>query len=380
MTDQAALPKFDRRKVIRESFQSRVSDSETYLAASGSTSTPSTTEPILLVKPDVLFWIDAYGDRYLDFTSGGGVMNLGWGQENLMIVARQQLNMYSYTGPQGSFVEQFGTGYARILSERFPEVDGEPQRVLYTGSSALAKQIVASWYPNLVTPGQVILGAAYEFVGDGVAMEFVRCEDGFTRLDTGIAQRVAGMAKEAGVPVIAGEHQTAFGRTGAFLAQEEWGVQADITILGEAGGAGFPFGAIVAAEKWFKPHPPMTLPANEIACAVGAETMIEMVDPVFENARDMGHLIDRYVGELIHQFPKMAVSLEGYGLAKGLRLSSEELTEPFVQGCRRAGLIVSPCATAPAVIRLTPPIIINDSETRRAVDMMAASFQDIEDM
>lgn len=311
-------------------------------------------------------------------------MNLGWGWEYMTDVAVQQVATYTHAGLYGQATEWKQTHYARLISERFPKVDGDPQKVLFCNGSEqalrIAKEMAQSYANNdMIVTADMLIDVPHR--QGGLALDFVPTDMGFRHLDTGLAQKATEIAKGLDMPVLAAEHQTAYGRCGAFLAQEEWGVQADITVLGEAGGGGFAFGAVVAHQKYFDTASlaPMLLPGMEVACATGINVIEQMHEPIFANVTDVGYVLSERIEELAQQFPGIVEGWRGYGLCQGLVLHSGTMVDAFIDSLQHYGVLVTPCPRDSRTVRMTPPLLISETEVKWAVDQMVAACLDLQE-
>ena len=82
-------------------------------------------------RADLFYVFDARGNRFLDLSGGDGVMVTGHYNVAVLGAIHDQLANYEHTARSGEHIVHFVTEYAKALSATFPEVDNEPQQVLF---------------------------------------------------------------------------------------------------------------------------------------------------------------------------------------------------------------------------------------------------------
>ena len=371
---------------------------------------------------------DQSDNRYLDFTSGISVMNLGLRPSEVITAIKEQLDEYTHTMIYGEHMHRSQIAYAKALSQRFPPgPDDTPQQVFFVNSGTEAidlalkisrkasdkKPIVAmqngfhgrgygsmsvSWRDDykrgfFVDDSTTFLDPAaplgnwadpksWKQIG-GLILELVQGEAGCIPLDVDWVQSVVGTAQSANVPVIIDEIQTGFGRTGTFTAQEQYGIKPDITCLGKAGGGGLPFGAVVSSVENFRAlqTPPLshitTFGGNAVVMAAGCAVMDAMTDELFAHVKRCGDLLRSRIGELAERYPAIISGVRGRGLMNGLLLADSDLSAPFHQACMQRGLMLFFKLNAGNVLRMSPALVISSEEINEAVTIMERACQEL---
>ena len=407
-------------KILDEVVDARRKDFHTYVAQ---TSDHSLDFPI--AKADLLYLWDEYGNQYLDFTSGIAVMNMGHHNTKIVGAIIDQLHQYSHTMVYGEHMQRLQIDYAKAISEKFwVPLDFPPQQVFFVNSGnesidlalKMARKITGrkpmlalkngfhgrgygamsvSWKDeykqgffvddstDFISPGHVFPAKEYEQYA-GIILELVQGEAGCIPIDKAWVSMIVDSVRSVGGVVIIDEVQTGYGRTGTFLAQEQYGVAADITCLGKAGGGGLPFGAVVSSRENFeKLQTPAlshlsTFGGNPLVMAAGLAVLEQIDDMLLEHVQDVGHDLEDGINSLAQQFPETISGQQGLGLMRGLILADERLTEPFYSIARSKGLILHFKLNAGRVLRMSPPLVISQREIRRAVDILADVCLDME--
>ncbi|MDE6275113.1 MAG: aspartate aminotransferase family protein [Clostridia bacterium] len=205
-----------------------------------------------------------------------------------------------------------------------------------------------------------------ELVGKGdvcaIMLELVQGEGGVVALDKGFVKSVRKLCDEKDVLMIIDEVQTGVGRTGKFLAQEHFGIKADITTLAKGLGGGLPIGAVLAAEKCsatlgFGAHG-STFGGNPIVCAGANYVLARMDEDFLYEAEQKGEYFQEKLAEI-----DGIEDVSGLGLMIGFKVKDTTSSDFVKEGIRR-GLIM---LTAKQKVRLLPPLTITYDEIDKAL-------------
>ena len=166
------------------------------------------------------------------------------------------------------------------------------------------------------------------------------------------------------------------GRTGKLFAHE-WATDAepDIMCVAKGVGGGFPFGACLTSEAAGAVMQPgshgSTYGGNPLAMAVGNVVWDIISDEAFlENVRRVSGTVAQGLKSLADSHPDKVDGVTGKGLLTGLRL--KDLPKPVQNACRDNGLLVGVAGNN--VLRLAPPLVIEDTDVREAVSIMDAAL------
>lgn len=121
------------------------------------------------------------------------------------------------------------------------------------------------------------------------------------------------------------EIQTGIGRTGTFIACEQFAVKPDITIVAKALGGGLPVGALLAVEELNDVFPAgthgSTFGGNPVACAAGKIVVKKISDEGFlKNVRHQAEHLRSHLLELQEHYPSVIKEVRGMGLMIGIEL------------------------------------------------------------
>ncbi|SRR5258706_1393009 len=219
--------------------------------------------------------------------------------------------------------------------------------------------------------------AAIERIGESntsvvaILMEVLQGEGGINVADAAYVRKLREICDRKQWLLMIDEVQSGIGRTGKWFAHQWAGIVPDVMPLAKGLGSGVPIGACLArgaAAKVFKPGNHGTTFGGGPLVSVAALTTLEIIekDGLIANAMAMGGIImDGFKRELSGVAGVKEV--RGQGLMIGVEL--DRPCGDIVRRALAAGLVAN--VTVDKVIRLLPPLIIQESEARQVVSILA---------
>ena len=199
-----------------------------------------------------------------------------------------------------------------------------------------------------------------------VMFEYIQGEGGVMALQQEFVDEIYRLCAEKDVLTIADEVQTGVGRTGKFLAGDNFGKKADLTTLAKGLAGGVPIGVCLSGEKCANvltagTHG-STFGGNPISCAGGLAVLETVNKPGFldEVARK-----GAYIREKLLTSPEVA-SVSGMGLMIGIELKNKKAGD-VVKAALDKGLLL---LTAKTKIRLLPPLTITYEEIDKGLEIL----------
>lgn len=214
----------------------------------------------------------------------------------------------------------------------------------------------------------------------GFIVEPIQGEAGIIIPEAGYLKTCADLCKENNVLFIADEVQTGIARTGKMLACDYENVKADILILGKAlSGGVLPISAVLANDEIMLCIKPgehgSTFGGNPLACAVATEALKVILDEkLAENATTMGEIFRTELKKLNLAIIK---DVRGKGLLNAIEINDSPESETAWNICMKFsenGLLAKP--THGNIIRLAPPLCINEFQIHEAVAIIAKSLKE----
>ncbi|HBU65307.1 MAG TPA: aspartate aminotransferase family protein, partial [Alcanivorax sp.] len=140
-------------------------------------------------------------------------------------------------------------------------------------------------------------------------------------------------------------------------------------------GNGFPIGACLvsgAASALFGPGSHgSTFGGNPLGCATALTVVETLSDQVIPAVDAKGETLRAALRDRLADVP-LVTGVRGRGLMIGVQLDRD--CGELVGRAREAGLLIN--VTAGSVVRLLPPLVINDDELRFLVDTLAQVIRD----
>ena len=221
-----------------------------------------------------------------------------------------------------------------------------------------------------------------------VLIEPIQGEGGFVVPAPGFLPALADWARRAGALFVADEIQTGFCRTGRWFACEHESVTPDLITTAKALAGGMPLAAVTGrAELMDGVHPGGlggTYGGNPVACAAALasiETMEE--EALADAAARIGATVGACLRELQQDHPGIG-DVRGRGAMMAMELvrpgslePDGEATKRIVAACHRDGVVVLSCGSYGNVIRLLPPLVIDDAVLSDGMDVLSAAVREV---
>jgi acetylornithine/N-succinyldiaminopimelate aminotransferase len=175
------------------------------------------------------------------------------------------------------------------------------------------------------------------------------------------------------------EVQCGVARTGALYAYEQYGVTPDIMASAKGIGGGFPLGACLATEKAaagmvIGTHG-STYGGNPLAMAAGQAVFDIVANEQFlNNVRLKGERLRGALEQMIPNHDHLFESVRGLGLMLGVKMKAD--SRAFVNYLRTKGLLT--VAAGDNVMRIVPPLTIEEEHIREFVDTLSAAAAEYE--
>ena len=176
------------------------------------------------------------------------------------------------------------------------------------------------------------------------------------------------LCDERDILLILDEVQCAY-RTGNFFAFEKSGINPDIVPIAKGIGGGFPLGACLVNKKVSVGMTPgthgSTFGGNPLAMAVGNAVLDVIFKKGFlENVKEKGKYFDQGLNKIKDKYPKIIGEIRGIGLIKGLRMLVDNVE--FIKKLMDHKMLT--IKAEENVIRLFPPLIVNNNELDEAIE------------
>jgi acetylornithine/N-succinyldiaminopimelate aminotransferase len=353
--------------------------------------------------------------KYLDFNAGGGVNSLGYGNKKVIRAISKQVKKIWHLSNyyQNKLAE-------KLASELCKTVNSEKgfNKVFFTNSGTegvefaikTARKFFRSQDVNKFeiislengfhgrTYGSLSASANSKYKeGFGPFLEgFINVKAEISEIEKKISEKTAAILVEPiqgadginflgwefltnlktlcekyNILLIFDEVQTGMGRTGKLFAFQHTEIIPDIMILSKGIAAGFPFGAVLTREEiansiGLSSHGG-TFNANLLGIVAARSTLSQINKAAFlENVVNSSAILELELQSLKKDFPNFIISVKGFGLMRGLELSSSLNAKELVkQFSKKERLLLG--TAAHNVLRITPPLIITPDEIKLGI-------------
>ena len=372
------------------------------------------------VRGEGCYLFDADGNKWLDFAAGIAVNALGHGHPHLTAAIQRQAatlmhvsNLYKVPAQQHLAERLVGLTFADTMfftnsgveaiecavktCRRHHWAEGRPEKYrIVTFSNAFHGRTMTAisatdqekmrggfeplpdWFTvlpfdDLAAVEDFMAGPLGPSVG-GFMVEPVQGEGGIRPASPEFLHGLRRIADEHGALLIFDEVQCGVARTGKLFAYQHYGVTPDIMTIAKGIGGGFPVGACLATEAAASgmvvgTHG-STYGGNPLAMAACEAVLDVVAEPEFlDNVRVMGDRLRQALEQMIPNHDDLFESVRGVGLMLGIKMKSD--SRAFVNFARSHGILT--VAAGDNVVRLLPPLVIEESHIRECVDKLSAA-------
>jgi acetylornithine/N-succinyldiaminopimelate aminotransferase len=353
------------------------------------------------------------GRRFLDFCGGIAVDVLGHAHPHLVESLQEQAgklwhvsNLYRIPGQEKLAERLAETSFADLaffcnsgaeavegglkLCRKYHSANGNPERwriiacsdsfhgrTLATIAAANNEKHTDGFGPrtegfDTVPFGNLnVLRTAITGETAGILVEPIQGEGGIHPADMDYLRGLRQVADEFGLLLFFDEVQCGIGRTGKLWAHEWAGITPDVMAIAKGLGGGFPVGAFLATREAAKGMTAgthgSTFGGNPLAMAVGNAVLdVLLEDGFLAHVEQVGRYLTDKLADLVSRHSAVFTEARGAGLMQGVVCGpdfgaiSNKLTDEGLLTVGAAG----------NVIRLLPPLIIEESHVDEAVAIM----------
>ena len=169
------------------------------------------------------------------------------------------------------------------------------------------------------------------------------------------------------------EVQTGWCRTGKVMSYMNYGIKPDIVSMAKALGGGMPIGAICATEEVSKAFTAgshgTTFGGHPVSCAAALAEVEELLE---RNLADNAAKTGDYFMEKLKMLPHVK-EVRGQGLLVGVEFDVTINAVDVKHECLRRHLLIT--AIGDHIIRMVPPLIIDEKDCDQAYDIIRASVE-----
>lgn len=356
------------------------------------------------------------GRRFTDFISGIAVSSLGHRHPKVVEAIHKQVDKHLHVMVYGEFIQKPQVDFAELLISNLPDrleqvylvnsgteaTEGALKLAKkYTGRTKLigfnnsyhgdthgslsvtGRDVYRDPYLPLLPDVHFLDFNSFENLSlidehtAAVIMEPIQGEGGIIPAQREWLKEIRKRCNEAGALLIFDEIQSGFGRTGKLFAFQNFDVIPDILCIAKAMGGGMPIGGFVSSKETFqsfKYDPPLnhvtTFGGHPVSSAAAYANLKEL-------------LKGDYFGRALEIEKKVKDTLQGEGITEvrgkgamlGLQLESWDLTRKVVEDCFEKEILLGWTLHSNTLVRLAPPLIIEDELLDEVLEKILESVQ-----
>lgn len=376
--------------------------------------------PVEISKGEGVYLYDIYGKKYLDFASGIAVNALGYQHPKIQNALSQQMNQFLHLS--NYFVSPSVAQLATQLTKH-----SFASKVFFSNSGTEANEamikLCRKWGRSIHPSKSKIIAIENGFHGRtmgamtlsgkphyedhfapllphvqqipandvsalkeaasedvcGIIFECIQGEAGVHELTPAFLKAIEETCQEVNALMLIDEVQTGLMRTGKLFAHEHFNLCPDLVSLSKALGGGLPLGAMLVSPKLEKvlslgDHG-STFGGNPLSASAGLALFSEITHGDFKSHLESvsAYLLSE-LEALMSAYPLRIKAIRGKGHMLGLEVGEEALRIRDL--ALEKGLILN--VTAQSVIRLLPPLVIDQSHVDCLVSVLGEIFDILE--
>lgn len=209
-----------------------------------------------------------------------------------------------------------------------------------------------------------------------VIVETLQGEGGLNVASTEWLQHLEAICRKHEIILIVDDIQAGCGRTGSFFSFEPASLDPDIVCLSKSiSGSGLPM-----ALTLLKPHLDCFYPGqhngtfrgNNYAFVTAAEALRYWKDDSFEKSINAkAAKVTGFLDELVDRHPTLQGIVAGRGLMQGIKVGAEGLAGEICEQAFRLGLLVETSGADSEVVKVMPPLVIEDVGLEKGLSILA---------
>ncbi len=332
---------------------------------------------------------DKWGNKWIDFTSGIFVANVGHCAKEVGKALEDKLArklLHSYIFPNDFRAELTKklckiTGMDKVLlTVTGSEANEAALQTLRRNKKGKILAIKDAFYGSTIACRQLQENAIDESMSStdfnpkevsGVFLQTFRGRDAKLMPYEWVGAWVK-WAKSNNIPIGFDEMQSGFARTGKWFGFQHYQVQPDFITVGKALGGGLPISALIGKKKLMEFAYDLfsTHTGNPVCCGT-ALAVIKTIEQkkLVEKSKKRG----KWVGELLRKtFAKNEIY--GGGMMWAIYTGDPKITQKVIARCAEKGLLL--VSTHGPAIKIGPPLTIPDEALREGIRVIKESFEE----
>jgi diaminobutyrate-2-oxoglutarate transaminase len=212
-----------------------------------------------------------------------------------------------------------------------------------------------------------------------ILLETIQAEGGLNIASIHWLKHIQAICQRWNILLIVDDIQVGCGRTGPFFSFEAAGLDPDVVCLSKSvGGSGLPMALTLIKPKydiWEPGEHNGTFRGNNLAFVAATEALSYWEDnDLAQEVHNKGEQVSSILNRLVVQYPDLQANVRGRGLIQGLECGVKDLSKSICQAAFKRGLIVETSGVMDQVIKILPPLTIDQNGLERGLAILADSI------
>ena len=212
-----------------------------------------------------------------------------------------------------------------------------------------------------------------------VILELVQWQSGITKANKKFISKIKKLSKKYNALVIIDEVQSGIGRTGTFFAYEQFNITPDILCFAKGIANGFPLGGILTSNKISDSMTPgshgTTFGGGPIACSIGSKVVDIISKKSFLKNVEKKEMRFCKLLKKIDQKYECFNEISSAGLWISIELDSSINVDDLIKISHRNGLMI--LKANPTTVRFSPSLIIENDLIDKGLGLFEKSIQSL---
>ena len=214
---------------------------------------------------------------------------------------------------------------------------------------------------------------------DAILVEPIQAEGGVNVADEKWLKAIRQFAKDRGALFIVDDIQAGCGRTGSYFSFDGMDLDPDIITLAKGiGGFGTPLAMNLNKPEYDKHWSPGehtgTFRGQGISFVAGKVAMDYFQGDAFmADVRRKGEIM----ADRLNKLARSGMEVRGKGMMQGLDTKDGPFAKKVVAAAFEAGLLIGGCGSEGRVIKLIPPLTIDDADLKEGLDLLEKAMEEV---
>jgi len=214
-------------------------------------------------------------------------------------------------------------------------------------------------------------------------LEVIQAEGGVNVASEAWLKEVQRIAHEHGALFILDDIQVGCGRTGTYFSFDGMGLDPDIVCLAKGiGGFGTPLAMnLIKPEHdkhWSPGEHTGTFRGQGFSFVAGREALGYFDDDqLMKEVSEKGALIADHLEQLAKQYAGQCYVVRGKGMIQALDVVDGAKAKEIAARCFENGLLLGPCGSGGRVLKLIPPLTIDDADLKEGLGILSEAIHSV---